>query len=449
MAFVRWLLWVGMVLAVACANVTPTPSVTIATPMPTKTPAIVPTAAPTQTSKLTPLTWRILSSNSAETAIFTNVADQISTTYPYFDLTFETDADDYYSTLWMELEAGTAPDVFWLPATLLSDFVQSGHLLNLRDYANTTTDYSDTLFYPGPMFHLTFNPTADKTLDPLWGLPRDVATFALYINLDLLEAVATPDPRELASAGTWDWETFRQLVQQVTDAHESAIGYGQDSWWGTHGVWIFGAGGRYLSMDRSRCMLDSAEVLAALEFEHTLYNDLRVAVPLDDSAIGQFLSGNVGFYLDGRWFTSTMRAEADFEWDVVAIPTGDAGAVNWLFWGAYVVNAKTKHPQEAWELVWGLSSAEIQQYVTSAGINLPSRVGAPYIQSFLDSIPPTNNTAFLAGLENSVVEAPLWYASFAGVDGAAQYYIDQLLQGEISPVEFQAEVCDAVNANLP
>jgi multiple sugar transport system substrate-binding protein len=449
MGFFRWLLWVGMVLIVACADVTPTPPSTTVVITPSKTPAIVPTAAATRTPTITPLRWRIPYNNSAETAVFTDVANQIRASHPQFDLTLETGSDDYYSKLWTDLAAGSAPDVFWLPATVLSDFVQSGHLLDLRDYANSTAGYNDTLFYPGPMFHLTFDPTSNDSGKLLWGLPRDVATFALYLNLDLLEETGSADPRLLARRNEWDWEAFRNLTQLVTDVRETAVGYGQNSWWGTHGVWVFGSGGSYLSLDRSSCQIDSAESLRGLDFERSLFDDLRVAVPLDQSAAGSFLAGDVGMYLDGRWFTSTTREQADFEWDVVALPTGAAGAFNWLFWGAYVVNANSAHPKEAWELVWALSSADIQQYTTSAGINLPSRVGAEYIQAFLDSIPPINNAAFLAGLDNAVAEAPLWNANFAAVDGATQKYISQLLRGEISEEYFSLDVCRAVNALLP
>ena len=41
----------------------------------------------------------------------------------------------------------------------------------------------------------------------------------------------------------------------------------------------------------------------------------------------------------------------DFNFDVVGLPEGPAGPGNWLFWGAYVVNANTEHPEQAWQLV--------------------------------------------------------------------------------------------------
>jgi len=67
------------------------------------------------------------------------------------------------------------------------------------------------------MANLTHNiatGTEGATSGALWGLPRDVSTFALYLNLDLLaEAGFTgdKDPRELAKAGKWDWAAFLQV----------------------------------------------------------------------------------------------------------------------------------------------------------------------------------------------------------------------------------------------
>ncbi|MGB9634285.1 MAG: sugar ABC transporter substrate-binding protein, partial [Chloroflexaceae bacterium] len=86
----------------------------------------------------------------------------------------------YQDVLKTELSAGTAPDVFWIPGTDIADFATRSLILNLRDLADADSDYKDADFYPGPMFHLTFNPETGKTGEALWGLPRDVSTFVLY-----------------------------------------------------------------------------------------------------------------------------------------------------------------------------------------------------------------------------------------------------------------------------
>ncbi len=79
-------------------------------------------------------------------------------------------------------------------------------------------------------------------------------------------------------------------------------------------------------------------------------------------------------FTNGRWATPGARADVDFNWDVVQLPTGSGGTQgNWLFWGAYVVNANTEHPQEAWELVQALTTADTQAQISELGANIPSR----------------------------------------------------------------------------
>jgi multiple sugar transport system substrate-binding protein len=64
-------------------------------------------------------------------------------------------------------------------------------------------------------------------------------------------------------------------------------------------------------------------------------------------------------FQNGRWATPGIRIR-DFNWDVVNCPTARPVPSNWQFWGAYAVNANTAHPEEAWQLVQELTSAEVQ-----------------------------------------------------------------------------------------
>ena len=84
---------------------------------------------------------------------------------------------------------------------------------------------------------------------------------------------------------------------------------------------------------------------------------------------------------------------------MVELPNGPSGTPgNWLFWGAYVVNAKTAHPEEAWKLVQALTTAETQGKVAALGANIPSRVSKEALDAFLTFTPPANNQAFLNGI---------------------------------------------------
>ena len=134
-----------------------------------------------------------------------------------------------------------------------------------------------------------------------------------------------------------------------------------------------------------------------------------MAVPYGEDSEPPFRAGKVAMFQNGRWATPGVRT-VDFNWDVVELPKGPSGSMgNWLFWGAYVINANTEHPEEAWQLIQALTTAETQGKVSALGTNIPSRVSQEALDAFLTFTPPDNNQAFLNGLsDNPAVEGPLW-----------------------------------------
>jgi multiple sugar transport system substrate-binding protein len=279
----------------------------------------------------------------------------------------------------------------------------------------------------------------------LWGLPRDVSTFALYLNLDLIAEAGADDPRQLAANGEWDWAAFQDVAQAVTDLGGDIKGYGGSAWWGPYGVWINAEGGSFFNEDRTACALDSEESLAGLEFAQQLYAS-GVAIPYGEDPEPPFRAGSVGMFQNGRWATPGIRT-VEFNWDVVDLPDGPGGGPgNWLFWGAYVVNANTEHPEEAWALVQALSTAETQAQVSALGANIPSRVSQQALDAFLTFTPPDNNQAFLNGLANDPsTEGPLWAGSWPDFVTAMDTQISALLTGELTLDGFAETVCDEAN----
>jgi multiple sugar transport system substrate-binding protein len=395
------------------------------------------------------LRWRTRPDNQAEIDVYQSVSDSLNETMEGVTLVYEpggSEGASYQDVLRTELAAGTAPDVFWIPGTDVADFATRGLIMDLRPLADATEGYSDEDFYPGPMEHLTFDPESAMSGETLWGLPRDVSTFALYLNLDLLAESGAPDPRELAANGEWNWDTFVEVASAIDALGDDIYGYGQNAWWGPYGYWINAAGGNFFNEDRTACGLDTPEALAGLEFESRLYNDLNIAVPYGEDSEPPFLAGKVGMFQNGRWATPGARASANFNWDVVELPDGPAGPSNWLFWGAYVVNANTEHPEAAWQLVQELTTAETQGKVAELGANIPSRVSQEALDAFLTFTPPDNNQAFLNGLaRNPATEGPLWAGSWPEYDAVMGPAVTAVLNGDMSLDDFAATICDEAN----
>jgi multiple sugar transport system substrate-binding protein len=397
------------------------------------------------------LRWRTRPDNQQEIDVYSSISEQIDADWDAATLEYEpggSETSSYQDVLRTEIAGGTAPDVFWIPGTDIADFATRGLILDVRDLAEASADYAgDDAYAPGPMELLTYDPETQTSGPSLWGLPRDVSTFAFYLNLDLIEEAGAPDPRELDAAGEWDWDSFREVAEAVDGLGEDIQGFGINNWWANPGVWMYSAGGGFFNEDRTASIVGSPESVAGLEFLSGLYQD-GLGVPYGEDSQPPFQAGQVGMQLTGRWSTPAYR-DNTFNWDVVNIPAGPAGAINWTFWGAYVVNANTEHPEQAFELLTRLTDGEVQGQIAELGANIPSRVDDPNtIDTFLTFTPPENNQAFIDGLESSVPEGPLWEGDWPAFDSILAPAIEAVIAGDLSLEEFSATIDDELNATF-
>ncbi len=414
---------------------------TTAAPAATEAPATT-DAAPAGDGDVT-LRWRTRPDNDQEAGVYRSVSESLSGT---FGATLEyeaggTETEGYQQALLTQLSGGTAPDVFWIPGAEIANFASRGVILNARELADAA-GHNDADFYPGPMTELTTDPAtgAQDAAGFLWGLPRDVSAFGLYLNLDLIAEAGAEDPRDLAAAGEWDWDAFRRVSEDLAALGGDVSPYGQSSWWGPIGYWMNAAGGGFYNDAKDQCTLDSTESIAGLQFVTDFYAD-GLALTFGEDPEPVFKAGNVGMFQNGRWATPGIR-EVTFNWDVVKLPDGPAGPSNWLFWGAYVINANTEHPEEAWALVQALTSAEVQGQVAELGANIPSRVSQAALDAFLTFTPPENNQAFLDGLsEGPTTEAPDWLGDWPSYSSGLTTEVGAVISGARSVDDFQANIC--------
>ena len=411
-------------------------------------------ATPSETSASAPaetvdLRWRTRPDNQAEADVYKGISDAITAKGIGLNLTYEagnSEGSPYQDKLKTELSAGTAPDVFWIPGTDIADFAKAGLILNFADLAEGA-GLNPADFYAGPTEQMQVDPATGQPADGfLWGIPRDVSTFALYLNLDLIDAAGAENPIELAKNGQWTWDKFEEVAQTITDkGGEGVKGFGANSWWANYGYFINSAGGSFYKDDRTACNLDSPESVAGMEFFKGLY-DSGSAVKFGEDSEPPFKAGKVGMFMNGRWATPGSREIKDFNWDVAPLPTGAAPGKNWQFWGAYVINAKTANPEAAVKLVAELTSAEVQSEISSLGANIPSRNDQALVDQFLTYTPPTNNQAFVDGVQNDpVAEGPLWNGNWPAFDKASNDKVNALMNGQITIDEYAKTVCPAVD----
>ena len=147
------------------------------------------------------LRWRTRPDNQEEAAVYAGISAELDAQLEGIALSYEaggSETSSYQDVLKTEIGAGTAPDVFWIPGTDVGDFAKRGLILNLADLAAGSEGFSVDDFYAGPMKALTHNPIPlprALTAVRCGACRRDVSTFALYLNNDLLAEAGADDPR--------------------------------------------------------------------------------------------------------------------------------------------------------------------------------------------------------------------------------------------------------------
>ncbi len=396
------------------------------------------------------LRWRTRPDNQAEIDVYERASETIDAAFEGVTLQYEpggSESASYQDVLVTEIEAGTAPDVFWIPGTDVARFAEAGLILNLAPYAAEDADYNADDFYPGPMGFLTTTVEGSDSAGndgALWGLPRDVSAFAVYYNQDLFDEAGLEAP----GGDDWTWERFEEAANDIDALGDEIYGFAMNAWWANWGYFVNAAGGSFFNEDYTACGLDNEATVEGLTFARDLFSS-GAALPWGTDGEPPFLAGNVGMFINGRWATPGAVANADFTWNVAPLPVGPSGeATNWLFWGAYVVNANTANPEEAWDLVTRLTSPEIQGEIASLGANIPSRDTQEAIDLFLATLPDSgvNNQAFIDGTTASDVrtEAPLFAGNWPAIDTAYGNAVASVFNGELTPEEFANTICTQV-----
>lgn len=344
----------------------------------------------------------------------------------------------YFEKLKTELAAGNAPDIFWIGGAELADFVATDQILDIKPLMDADSSFKVTDFYDNVIGELSRD-------GKIYGLPRDISTMVTYYNEDMFKAAGLKTPKELAAEGNWNWDTLLESSQKLTDSSNQQYGLGFGNWWGpAWGYFTNAAGGGPFNADRTGCNLNSPESIAGAAYVRNLY-DNKYVVPGDGDGEALFNAGKVGMYFNGRWFTPGVRTNSTFAWDVAEMPAGETKST-WLFWGPYLVNAKTTNPQAAWEVLKILTGAEATGKVASLGTNVPPRKDQSAVDAFLSANPPANNQAFLNGVEYAALEAPVWDGSWADYSGGVQKLWDQMIAGQITPEEFGNQACETTTS---
>ncbi|CAK4841909.1 unnamed protein product [Aphanomyces euteiches] len=203
---------------------------------------------------------------------------------------------------------------------------------------------------------------------------------------------------------------------------------------------IFQNNGYIISDDLKSSGFDKPETIEGLKFWLDFIKDKHspTAAQMSETTPEKlFESGKIAMIYDGSWMVSEF-AEVQYtkdNADVTLLPKGKSAA-NVSTGTAAAVNAKTKHPKEAWELLSYLSSKEASLIYSNTGAFIPAVNGTqdgwvqsvPFfnLKAFIDSateynkpFPVSKNTSKWLDVENEFL-MKAWFGQMSIEDAAKQ-----------------------------
>ena len=401
-----------------------------------------PTAQPAA-KELVTIRWRTRPDNKAEQDVYQTINDELSKKLEAQGIKLQYDpapVQGYFDKLTTEYSAGNAPDIAWVGGANTADYAPKGVVLDLKPLADADKSFNVANFYDAPMKEL-------EQGGKLWGLPRDISTLVMYYNKDMFKAKGLEDPADLAAKGQWNWDAFQKAAIALTDPAKKQYGFSMSNWWGLWGWFVNSGGGSLFNADRTACNLTDPGSIKGLQFMADLFLKDKVAPPPGvEGGVSEtdFHAGNVGMFPNGRWMTPAMRQDK-FDWGVVEMPQGPGGKKTWLFWGPYLISAKTKYPEQAWTVLKELTSPDVQARIAALGTNIPSNKAQAAVDAFLNSKPPADNTPFVKGADYANAEMALFTGNFGDIDEAYQPAIDKIFAGKSTPEQAAKQACDNAN----
>ncbi|HEY9640986.1 MAG TPA: ABC transporter substrate-binding protein, partial [Coleofasciculaceae cyanobacterium] len=274
-------------------------------------------------------------------------------------------ADQYMDVLKTRLIGDAAPDVFFLDSFEAPFLMSNGVLEPLNAYLTPEFDLADfetTLLAPFQQDGI------------LYGLPKDCSSLALFYNQQAFAEVGITQPPT-----TWD-----ELLADAQRLTRDRDGNGKIDQYGlgilpdlARLVYLMRAFGGTAIDSRGQAAFASEAALKGLNLIVQPYQNRIAARPPDvgaNSGTEMFGQGKAAMVIEGNWaipFLQETFPTLPFATAEVPRIQGQPGTM--VYTVGYVMNRRSQHKPEAWELIRYLTGKTGMALWTKGGSALPSR----------------------------------------------------------------------------
>jgi multiple sugar transport system substrate-binding protein len=371
--------------------------------------------------------------------------EEFHTTHPDIHVFYTPDPDNLEEQMLVDMQAGTAPDVFQGCCTHFPIWAQEGFTLDLRPYVEADLDQATIDDWDPAQYKAFFTRDGQQ-----YGLPKYHGALALYFNKDLLDEYGVDYPDD-----SWDHDDYLAAMRRLTHDRD---GDGQTDLWGSTidvswdriQMHVNGWGGHFVAPDDpTRSLMAEPEALEALEWLRAcMWDDKVMATPLDVQNMGTrdaFSAGHVAMVEDGSWALKDILAGADFRVGVAPFPSGPVRRVTLATTDGFGIYAGTRQPEAAWELLKFLISKDYGRAMAQANFLQPARASlveewVGFVrEEFPESARDVDIAAFADGHINGYSVTAEIFTNMADARRIAYAAWEQILTLGQAPVELMQE----------
>lgn len=315
------------------------------------------------------------------------IADQFTKENPNIKVNVQvTPWDQYWTKLEASAKGGAMPDVFWMHADDIDEFVSGNTLMDLTDRVKGSTQVSMDNFPKAVV-------ETSKVGDKIYGIPKDYGDLALWYNKTMFDVAGIKYPDD-----TWTWDTLLDAAKKLTDPSKGQYGFlakedGQNLFYN----FIWQNGGTIIADDKKSAGYDKPEAKEAIQylvnFVTSGYSPTQSQ--FSNTSAEQYMeSGKGAMGLFGSWEVTEFEGNDYMKknCDLAVLPKGKVRATDLNGLGNSVA-ANTKYPEQAWKFVEYMGTKEAMEIQGKSGAAIPAYKGTE--QSWVDSDKDFNFKAYI------------------------------------------------------
>lgn len=300
--------------------------------------------------------------DQTEQQVVLDSIERFNAVFPDVTVNFEPIPNDFQTVMKANMAAGTAADVFYVDADLMTAFGRTGQLLALDEYMDMIGLTRDA-YVPALIDMFTFE-------DVTYALPKDMGSLGLVYIPRFFDEAGIDYP-----TADWTWDDMVEAARIITE-ETGTPGMCVPPDVGRWPAAVYQAGGEIVNADFTEALFNSPEAVEALNFWFGMYDEQIGAWPTDigvgwcGEAIGREATAMAW---EGGWMINYMNLDfPDVEYAIVQLPAGPAGEGNLLFTNGWGAKAGTAYPVAAAALVMFLAGPENQEAILQTGFALPT-----------------------------------------------------------------------------